>query len=98
MRRIFPLLLWTGLGLMPWAAHADVWGYVDTEGMSHFADRKVDSRYQGERDLDGSTDDDEPSLQRGEFTPGLLGHECHLSVVRPISSTASPDPPAATTR
>lgn len=46
MRRIFPLLLWTGLGLMPWAAHADVWGYVDAEGMSHFADRKVDSRYQ----------------------------------------------------
>lgn len=41
------LLLVTVFGLMlPLAAHADVWGYVDNNGMTHFADKKLDARYQ----------------------------------------------------
>ena len=33
-------------GLVPAAAHADVWGYVDEKGVAHFAVEKVDERYQ----------------------------------------------------
>ncbi|TFZ05782.1 lytic transglycosylase domain-containing protein [Ramlibacter henchirensis] len=29
----------------PWA-HADVWGYVDAKGIAHFANEKVDERYE----------------------------------------------------
>ncbi len=32
--------------VLPLAAQADVWGFVDSDGMTHFADRKVDERYQ----------------------------------------------------
>lgn len=28
------------------AAHADIWGYVDDQGVAHFASEKVDERYQ----------------------------------------------------
>ena len=33
-------------GLVPVAAHADVWGYIDDKGVAHFAVDKVDERYQ----------------------------------------------------
>jgi len=35
------------LGLMAWASLADaaLWGYVDGEGVAHFAERQIDSRY-----------------------------------------------------
>ena len=33
-------------GLLPVAAHADVWGYVDEKGVAHFGVEKVDERYQ----------------------------------------------------
>ncbi len=32
--------------LLPLAAHADVYGYVDDQGMGHFSTIKLDSRYQ----------------------------------------------------
>lgn len=35
------------LGLMTWVSLADaaLWGYVDGDGVAHFAERKIDSRY-----------------------------------------------------
>ena len=33
-------------GLLPLAARADVWGYIDDRGVAHFAVEKVDERYQ----------------------------------------------------
>lgn len=39
-------LWWTGCGVLPLAAHADVYGYVDDQGMGHFSTIKLDSRYQ----------------------------------------------------
>ena len=32
-------------GGLPLAAQADVWGYVDDQGMTHFAESQLDSRY-----------------------------------------------------
>ena len=46
LRGVF-LLLATAMGsLLPLAAQADVWGYVDENGMTHFAEKKLDARYQ----------------------------------------------------
>lgn len=45
--RLFLLMAGTaGIALSGAPAHADVWGYVDDSGMTHFANKKVDSRYQ----------------------------------------------------
>lgn len=39
--------LWAvGSAMLPLAAHADVYGYVDAQGMAHFSTVKLDSRYQ----------------------------------------------------
>ena len=41
------LLLATAMGsMLPLAAQADVWGYVDENGMTNFAEKKLDARYQ----------------------------------------------------
>ncbi len=41
------LLLALAVGsMLPLAAQADVWGYVDENGMTHFAEKKLDARYQ----------------------------------------------------
>ena len=46
LRGVF-LLLATAMGsLLPLAAQADVWGYVDENGMTHFAEKKLDARNQ----------------------------------------------------
>lgn len=34
------------LALAPLAARADIWGYVDAQGVAHFAAEKVDERYE----------------------------------------------------
>ncbi|AQV95044.1 lytic transglycosylase [Cupriavidus necator] len=33
-----------GLTFVP-AAHAELWGYIDADGVAHFADQKLDARY-----------------------------------------------------
>src|SRR5438128_11817396 len=33
-----------GLACVP-AAHAELWGYIDADGVAHFADQKLDTRY-----------------------------------------------------
>ena len=41
-----PWLLATLIGAgLPLVAQADVWGYVDDQGMTHFAESQLDSRY-----------------------------------------------------
>ena len=41
-----PWLLATLIGAgLPLVAQADVWGYVDDQGMTHFAEYQLDSRY-----------------------------------------------------
>ncbi len=44
-RLLFCVIL-GGLLSMHGAAHADVWGYIDTKGVAHFAAEKVDERYE----------------------------------------------------
>ncbi|MBC7434956.1 MAG: lytic transglycosylase domain-containing protein [Bdellovibrionales bacterium] len=34
------------LAALPYAAQADVWGYVDARGVAHFANERVDERYE----------------------------------------------------
>lgn len=34
-----------GAVVMPVAAHAELWGYIDSDGVAHFADAKLDERY-----------------------------------------------------
>lgn len=38
------LLALAGLACVP-AAHAELWGYIDADGVAHFADQKLDERY-----------------------------------------------------
>ncbi|MDQ0144044.1 lytic transglycosylase domain-containing protein [Cupriavidus necator] len=38
------LLALAGLACVP-AAHAELWGYIDDDGVAHFADQKLDARY-----------------------------------------------------
>lgn len=45
-KRFFPWLFTCWLALGGTAAHADVWGYVDENGDTHFATRQIDGRYQ----------------------------------------------------
>ena len=42
----FPLLLAVALMFSPVFARADVWGYVDERGVAHFANEKLDDRYE----------------------------------------------------
>lgn len=35
-----------GLVLLAGLAHADIWGYVDGQGVAHFADTRLDARYE----------------------------------------------------
>ena len=44
-RRLAACALCAGLG-MGMAAHADVWGYIDERGVAHFANERVDARYE----------------------------------------------------
>jgi soluble lytic murein transglycosylase-like protein len=47
MKRIASLLAAFGFALVVAApAHAEVWGYVDSKGVAHFAAEKVDERYE----------------------------------------------------
>nr|WP_116346702.1 lytic transglycosylase domain-containing protein [Cupriavidus taiwanensis] len=39
------LLALAGLACVP-AAHAELWGFIDADGVAHFADKKLDGRYQ----------------------------------------------------
>jgi soluble lytic murein transglycosylase-like protein len=32
--------------MLPGMAHADVWGYIDSKGIAHFASEKIDERYE----------------------------------------------------
>lgn len=47
-----PLVRTGALALLPWlllwqpAAHADVWGFVDEKGVAHFANERLDERYE----------------------------------------------------
>ena len=34
------------LGLLPLAAQADIWGFVDSKGVAHFAAERLDDRYE----------------------------------------------------
>ena len=42
----FPLFVAVALMLSPVLARADVWGYVDERGVAHFANEKLDDRYE----------------------------------------------------
>lgn len=44
--RLLSTLVVTGLWLCAAAAHADIYGYVDSQGSPHFATEKLDERYQ----------------------------------------------------
>lgn len=39
-------VLVVGLGLVPLAAQADIWGFVDSKGVAHFASERLDERYE----------------------------------------------------
>lgn len=56
-------------------AHAELWGYVDSDGVAHFADAKLDGRYQLFM-KDG-----------GQFDSGDLGHRGVIT----LSDKANPD-------
>lgn len=71
--------------LLPLAARADVYGYVDAQGMSHFSTVKLDRRYQlflrgGDRPFDSSD----------LMTPGKLTR--HASPASPLLQTLSQHP------
>jgi len=40
------LLIGCLLFLLPQAARADIWGYVDEQGVAHFSAERVDARYE----------------------------------------------------
>lgn len=65
------LLFALSLSLIPAAAHADIWGYVDPQGDAHFATEKLDGRYQlfmrGTGTLDASRQ--APASASAESTP-----------------------------
>lgn len=46
MGRLLSSLLVTLLLISQQIAHADVWGYIDERGVAHFANEKVDDRYE----------------------------------------------------
>jgi soluble lytic murein transglycosylase-like protein len=46
IRQLRSVLVGAAMLLMLPAAHADVWGYVDSKGMAHFAAEQIDSRYE----------------------------------------------------
>ena len=47
-RRWLPALALAAGALLslPQAARADVWGYIDAKGVAHFANEKLDERYE----------------------------------------------------
>lgn len=55
------------------AAHADVWGYVDTKGVAHFASEKLDERYElffrGHQDFDTAQGLPRPGTPRAVAVP-----------------------------
>lgn len=54
------------LAAAPWAARADIWGYVDARGVTHFASEPVDARYtlffRGGLDFDKAHGEPQPSV------------------------------------
>jgi soluble lytic murein transglycosylase-like protein len=78
------------LGLAAASSQADVYGYVDEQGVSHFSVEKLDARYQllvrgdrfGSLDLGASARGDSPLVSR------LTGHP-HLKKYEPLLRAAS---------
>ncbi len=67
-------------------ARADVWGYVDAQGVAHFSADRLDERY--ELFFRG---DESFSAGKGEKLPGLAGGKRNeLAVVVPAGSTSAP--------
>lgn len=44
-KRLGSALALAGALCIPLSAHAELWGYVDDDGVAHFADSKLDARY-----------------------------------------------------
>jgi hypothetical protein len=42
----FLIFMWVGMVCLVNPARADVWGYIDSKGVAHFASEKVDERYE----------------------------------------------------
>ena len=88
------------LGLqMP--AHADVWGYIDSKGVAHFAAEKLDDRYElffkgntsfDTRDGLASADKPEPETPRSVVVPAgqakLLAVALHIAQVQLLAKRA----------
>jgi len=58
MNRVATLLLILSISLISTCAHADIFGYIDEQGVGHFSPEKIDDRYQlflrGDRSFDSS--------------------------------------------
>ncbi|SOY47971.1 putative lytic TRANSGLYCOSYLASE [Cupriavidus taiwanensis] len=69
------LLALAGLACVP-AAHAELWGYIDADGVAHFADQKLDARYKLFMKDGGKLDSARLTVRRG--TPPAGGSDIDL--------------------
>ncbi|WP_354684174.1 transglycosylase SLT domain-containing protein [Cupriavidus necator] len=69
------LLTLAGLACVP-AAHAELWGYIDADGVAHFADQKLDARYKLFMKDGGKLDSARLTVRRG--TPPAGGADIDL--------------------
>ncbi|MBP0632533.1 MULTISPECIES: lytic transglycosylase domain-containing protein [unclassified Cupriavidus] len=65
------VLALAGLACAP-AAHAELWGFIDADGVAHFADQKLDARYKLFMRDGGKLDSARlAALQRGKAQAGM---------------------------
>ncbi|WP_427310486.1 lytic transglycosylase domain-containing protein [Cupriavidus sp. H39] len=70
------LLALAGLACVP-AAHAELWGYIDADGVAHFADQKLDARYKLFMKDGGKLDSARLSVRQAQPAGGDIDLEQH---------------------
>lgn len=70
------LLALAGLACVP-AAHAELWGFIDADGVAHFADQKLDARYKLFMKDGGRLDTGRLSARQAQAAGGDIDLEQH---------------------
>lgn len=70
------LLALAGLACVP-AAHAELWGFIDADGVAHFADQKLDARYKLFMKDGGKLDTARLSARQAQAAGGDIDLEQH---------------------
>lgn len=83
-----------GLAFVP-AAHAELWGFIDADGIAHFADQKLDARYKLFMKQGGKLDTSRLAARQGQAAAGgdidLEQHKLYRYVVNhPNIKTVEP--------